>query len=185
MRGQLTRGGSPSTRQDQARQARKAGKSSDFSLKTDMLFRLLASTQSGIIPNEGRMEQARQARLENWRSSRTVTRRGREITCGSPSDGLTPHWSDVSPNASIPAMAEVRAAQLTFDWLPPAWGLSIPSHRAAFPSLPCRLVTLSLCHFVAWNVANSAWMRWMLDALDALRCIPDHHPKVTGVLCIA
>ena len=38
--------GSPFDRHD------KTGKSSDFSLKTDMLFRLLASTQSGIIPDK-------------------------------------------------------------------------------------------------------------------------------------
>jgi len=133
-----------------------------------MLFRLLASTQSGIILDEGRMDQARQARLENWRPSPTVTRRGREITCGSPSDGLTPHWSDVSPNTSIPKSARHSSHFTGFRLL------------GAYRYLPIAqlfqacLVTLSLCHFVAWNVANSAWMRWMHWILDALRCIPLH-----------
>lgn len=43
--------GSPSTRHDRHDKTRKAGKSPDFSLKTDMSFRLLAPTQSGTIPD--------------------------------------------------------------------------------------------------------------------------------------
>jgi hypothetical protein len=161
-----------------------------------MLFRLLAPTQSGIIPDKGRMGQAR---LENWRrsfSSRTVTRRDREITCGSPSDGLTPHWPDVSPNASIPSRGEDGrsprvTARISLDSA--CLGLSIPSHCAASKPAwsPCRPVTVTL--------SPKCRQFGLMDALDALdagctgcwmhsnafRCTWDHHPKVTGVLCIA
>jgi len=147
--------GEPFDRHDKTQ---KTGKSSDFSLKTDMLLRLLAPTQSGTTPDQGRMGQARLETSRPLFSSRTVTRRGREITCGSASDRLTPHWPNVSPNASIPCRGEDGrcprvTARISLDSA--CVGLSIPSHCAA-PGLPCRLVGLSLSlSLCRRNVANS------------------------------
>lgn len=156
----LTRWGSPSTRQDQALQARQ-----DTKGRQELTLASKRTCWSVFWQRSPASWDKPDSRTGDVRSSRTVTRRGREITCGSPSDGLTPHWPDVSPNASIPSRGEDGrsprvTARISLDSA--CLGLSIPSHCAASkPALsPCRPVTVTL--------SPKRRQFGLMDALDAL-----------------
>ena len=151
-----------------------------------MLFRLLASAQSGIIPDEGRRDKpdkpdSRTRDLCLSFSNRDSQRLGNYLWISLARPHSTGQMSALTPHSRSPR----GTAHISLDST--CLGLSIPSHGAAFPRLPCRLVTLSLCRLECRSFGLDAFECTGCTQIhsDAFRCTWDHHPKVTGVLCIA